>query len=200
MSGVTASGYAWFEEEYGGSLCLSGFCLTFARDLSPEETFCRIGVTAKPPGDPGDPPTDYPITAYAAIGGTVLLEENGYAGTLVEVTRRLSAGTVTAAVFVNVNADQQFVYAADGRLITGFEPDGPDSRWGADPDRLLAHMRELGMPTEEDEARAYLDADPEDEYDPIITALALAERATGVRLTADHLTRPALTGSAGHLY
>jgi hypothetical protein len=193
MSSGTAADYAWFDEKYGDSLCVSGFCLTFVRDLSPEEAFRRLGVTAEQVDDPDEPFTDHQISAHPAFGGTVLLEENGYAGTMTEVTRRLSPGTAMAAVFLNVNAHQQFVYAADGHLITGFEPDGPDARWGADPDRLLGFMRDLGMPTDE----ADLD---EDDDDPILTAFALAERATGVRVTADHLLRPALVGSAGHLY
>ncbi|WP_248960824.1 DUF6461 domain-containing protein [Sphaerisporangium perillae] len=197
MSGATAADYAWFDEEYGESFVITGFCLTFVKDVVPEEALRRIGVTPDPAAGLDDI-SGHPIAAYAAFGGTVLLEPNGFAGTMTEVVRRLSAGTAMASVFLNVNAHQQFLFAADGRLVTGFEPDGPDVRWGADPDRLLPYMSDLGMPTEEEEVDAALDDDEGD--DPILTTMALAERATGVRLTRDHLARPALIGSSGHLY
>ncbi|GAA3826456.1 hypothetical protein GCM10022226_53980 [Sphaerisporangium flaviroseum] len=195
MSGATAADYAWFEEEFGDSLCVSGFCLTFVRDVSPEEALHRIGVTAEQAKDVHKIPAEHLVTAYAVIGGTVLLEEEGYAGTLVEVTRRLSAGTIMAAVYHDGNLDRQFLYSADGHLITGFAPDGPGARWGGDPDRLVVQMRQLGMPT-----AGSLRDDDHERADPLLTALALAERATGVRLTRDHLTGPALMGSAEHLY
>ncbi|GGL02652.1 hypothetical protein Sme01_19730 [Sphaerisporangium melleum] len=197
MSDATAADYAWFDEEFGESFGSLGFCLTFVRDLDPEEALRRLGVTPRPV-TAADLATPETITAGPAIGGCTLLEVNGFAGTLTEVVRRLSAGTVTAAVFVNVNRDQQFVFAADGRAVTCFEPDGSDERWGDDPDRLLPQMLALGMPTKEDEAEAALDDDEGD--DPIITALALAERATGVRVTRDHLHALTLAGSVSHLY
>ncbi|WP_405140731.1 DUF6461 domain-containing protein [Sphaerisporangium sp. NBC_01403] len=211
MSGATAADYAWLGD-YDGYSGDSGFCVTFVHDLSPEEAFRRIGVTpAERAGDPFGPSLDRPIAACAAIGGTVLVETGGYAGTLAEVTRRLSEGTVTAAVHRGL--DPQFVYAADGQLVTGFEPDAPYLRWGRHPDRLLAHMRELGMPTGEDELHDQQDDDGRNDGhdesdestdagadDPVIAAVALAERATGVRVTAAHLARPALVGSAAHLY
>ncbi|MGW4640608.1 DUF6461 domain-containing protein [Sphaerisporangium sp. NPDC004334] len=192
MNGATAADYAWFDEEYEGW----PFCLTLVKDVDPEEALRRIGVTPLP-GSELEQVHDFPIAACPAIGGTALLEYNGFAGTLAEVIRRLSPGTVMAAVFLNVNADQQFVFAADGRLVTGFEPDGSDARWGDDPDRLLPQMLDLGMPTKDEEADAALD---DDDYDPILTVMALAERATGVRVTHEHLRRPAFAGSAAHLY
>lgn len=199
MSGPTAADYAWFDDEFGESLCVSGFCLTFVHDLSPEEAFERLGITPEKAETLDWGMVDHPVAAYAAIGGTVLLEDSGYAGTLTEVTRRLSAGTAMAAVFLDVESHQQFLYAADGHLVTGFETDGPDQRWGRAPDRLLDQMRELGMPLDEEAVEAYLDGG-DDGYDPVLTAFALAERATGVRVTAGHLRRPPLVGSARHLY
>ncbi|MFC4586049.1 DUF6461 domain-containing protein [Sphaerisporangium corydalis] len=194
MGGVTAADYAWFREEPGESLCRSGGCLTFVRDMSPEEAFHRLGVTPEPAGRGVVPdPTDGPghlISAYPAIGGTVLLEGGGYAGTLAEVTRRLSAGTAMAAVSLGTASGLEFLFAADGQAVTGFRPDEPHERWGRDPDRLLGHMRDLGMPVDGDD----------DGFDPLGAALALAERATGVRVTRAHLTVRPLTGSAEHLY
>ncbi|GAA2851229.1 hypothetical protein GCM10010517_08800 [Streptosporangium fragile] len=191
MSGATAADYAWFEEQYGGSLGVSGFCITFVRGLTPAEAFDRIGVTAGEGADADDFDLDeYPIIASTAIGGTILIEDNGFAGVQDHVAERLSRDTVTAAVFRNVNFDQQFVYAENGRVVLQFEPDGPDARWGGS-ERMLAHMRDLGMPLNEFD-------DPDEHY--LLTAFALAERATGVRLLPTHIEEPALIGTAEHLY
>ncbi|RCG22797.1 hypothetical protein DQ384_34935 [Sphaerisporangium album] len=221
MADATAADYAWFEEKYGDSLWASGFCLTFVRDLSPEEAFRRVGVAGRPADDPGKTSDARPIAAYAAIGGAVLLEDEGRAGTLTEVTRRLSAGTVTAAVCHDAEDGPQFLFAADGHLVTGFEPGAPDGRWGASPDRLLPQMRALDLPTDHDDAgepaegvadhhadhhaHHYADdmapdTDEDTAADALLAAMALAERVTGVRLTWRHLARPALVGSAAHLY
>ncbi|GII78584.1 hypothetical protein Sru01_35660 [Sphaerisporangium rufum] len=176
MSDATASDYAWFTETYRGSLCVSGFCLTLVRDLSPAEVLARIGGTGA-----GDPP----LHAYAAAGGAALLEPAGHAGTLAETTRLLSRGTATATVALDAAGALSFLYAVDGRLVTGLA-DGGTTRFGAAPDRLRHQLREI--------CRA---GDPPA---PVPAALALAERAAGVRLAPGHLCGPALTGSAGHLY
>ncbi|MFI6323697.1 DUF6461 domain-containing protein [Nonomuraea sp. NPDC050556] len=187
---VTADDYAWFDE-HDVSLAMA-FCATFVRGLTPAEVFARLGIFADPEAEVEDFADEGGITAAAVEGGTILVEPNGYACTLDAVARRLSVGTVTAAVFLNVNAHQQFVYAADGRVVTWFETDGPDARTGSDPDRLLAEMVELGMPVE--------DTDPDEDWgDPILMALALAERVTGVRLTPQSIDEPELIGSTAHL-
>ncbi|WP_344934925.1 DUF6461 domain-containing protein [Sphaerisporangium flaviroseum] len=93
-----------------------------------------------------------------------------------ENASRLSEGTVLAAVFVNVNLDQSFVYAVDGRVVETFEPDYPET----DVAELLPHLHALGMPTDGEEY----------EGDSILAGLALAERVTGVRLTSQHIGSP----------
>jgi hypothetical protein len=188
----TPDDYAWFEHD---DLNAIGFCITFVRDLSPEEALQRLGVPAEPwTGDVADPNV---ISAATADGGSILIEVNGFAGTSRPVAARLSAGTRTASVSLNLNLDQSFVHAVDGQVVTVFEPDYPSDRSGALPDLLLPHMLDLGMPTQdatEDEE------DREDWGDPVLVALALAERVTGVRLTREALEAPSLTGSSAHLY
>ncbi|GII84295.1 hypothetical protein Ssi03_22850 [Sphaerisporangium siamense] len=208
MADATAADYAWFEEKYGDSLWVSGFCLTFVRGLSPEEAFARIGVTsatatAHPvspdlaaPGHPAAPDVaadGRPIAAYAAAGGTVLLEDGGRAGTLAEVTRRLSAGTVTAAVHLDADDGRQFVFAADGQVVAGYEPGLPTAPWGASPGLLPSPDGVAPAPSGDLADLPSADL-------AVLAAFALAERVTGVRLTWRHLARPALTGSAAHLY
>ncbi|GII65071.1 hypothetical protein Skr01_51560 [Sphaerisporangium krabiense] len=179
MSGATAADYAWFVKECEERS--DGFCVTFVRDLSPEESLHRIGATL------GDISGEWGIEACATSGGTVLIDY-GYA----ELPNLLSRGTATARVFTNGSLDEDFVYSVDGVVVTKFEPCFPDSRRGSDPDRLLAHMRELGMPVDE-EAPDYFPT-------RIMGVLALAERATGVHLSPACYAMPTIVGSIDHLY
>ncbi|MEV6866618.1 DUF6461 domain-containing protein [Streptosporangium subroseum] len=191
MSGATAADYAWFNEQYGESLGVSGFCITFVKDLTPLETFNQIGVTGEESDDVDDIDgfDEYPISASTAVGGTILVEEGGYACSLSDVAKRLSRDTVTATVFRNVNFDQTFIQAENGSVVLTFDPDRPYDR-SCHSDRMLSHMRDLGMPLEESDA-------PDANY--ILTAFALAERATGVRLLPTHIEEPALFGTTEHL-
>ncbi|MEU9887606.1 DUF6461 domain-containing protein [Sphaerisporangium sp. NPDC051017] len=174
MSGVTLDEYDWF------STSDLGFCFTFVRGLTPEEAFQRIGVELLTDENEDDEDVlGGVLRAESADGGALLIEENGYAGTMDELLRPLSAGTAVASVFRNGEFDQTFVYYEDGREILGFDPQFPgDSRSGAEPDRHLGDMRDLGLVAE----------DGEDGPDAgVEAALALAERLTGVRATPDEL-------------
>ncbi|MFG1686811.1 DUF6461 domain-containing protein [Nonomuraea sp. NPDC049269] len=188
---MNADDYGWFDD-HDESLAMA-FCITFVRGLTPQEAFDRLGITADPEADIENLLDEGVVAASAVEGGAILIEPNGFAGIQESVTKPLSAGTVIASVFLNVNADQHFVYAADGQVVTRFEPDCPGSRSGTDEDRLLAHMVELDMPIED------VDDDDEDWGDPIHTAFALAERVTGVRLTPRALDNAVLIGSTKHL-
>lgn len=173
-----AEDYAWFVEACEKES--DGVSATFVRNLSAEEALRRIGAT------PGDTSGEWGVAAYAAYGGIVLVDY-GYA----ELPEAFSRGTEAATVFAGLN-DEDFAYMANGVVVTRFEPYLPGWRQGSDPDRLLAHMRDLGMPVEE-EAPDY--------YQVRITrALALAERATSVHLSPAHYAIPAIVGSVDHLY
>ncbi|MEV4164016.1 DUF6461 domain-containing protein [Nonomuraea dietziae] len=176
--GAPAESYAWFVEACERES--DGFSATFVRNLSAEEALRRIGVT------PGDVSGEGGIEAWAASGGAVLVDY-GY----VELPEALSRGTEAATVFSGFG-EEDFVYTVDGVVVTRFELYLPDWRQGSDPDRLLAHMRDLGMPVEEE--------DPDYYRVRITRALALAERATSVHLSPAHHAIPAITGSVDGLY
>lgn len=125
MGGAAAMEYAWFVEEYQKDSDLIG--VTFVRGLSPEEALHRIGAT------PGDISREVGIAAYVGDGGAVLIDYRGE-----PLPEALSRGTEMARVITGVTMDEYFV--------TEFEPCFPGDRNGSDPDRLLLHMRELGMP------------------------------------------------------
>ncbi|MBE3014822.1 hypothetical protein IL992_37450 [Microbispora sp. NEAU-D428] len=83
-------------------------------------------------------------------------------------------------------ARQDFAYALDGELVTGFDPNRPGTRWGTTPNRLNRHLRELGI-----------DPASDDWIDNAIQAvLALAGRISEVVVTPAHVERPVL-GAAG---
>ncbi|GAA3575247.1 hypothetical protein GCM10022419_065450 [Nonomuraea rosea] len=172
MGGVSPMDYAWFIEEYQTDSDLIG--VTFVRGLSPEEALHRIGAT------PGDTSREVGIAAYAGDGGAVLIDYHCQ-----PLPETLSQGTEMARVITGITMDEHFVYSVDGVVVTEFEPFFPGDRNGSDPDRLLAHMRELRMP---------LDGEA-DSRTSIALALALAARATGVALTPIHYGAEPIVGS-----
>jgi hypothetical protein len=153
------SGYDWLDDE--------AFCATFVRGLTPHEALTRLGIDIFDGDDEEGDFEEGLICARPAEGGTILSESNGFAGTLPEVLRPLSAGTVTASVFVNVNMVASFDHYADGRHILTFDP-----LFGGDedgiPEDYLADRIELGLAGDKSEGG-------------LAAALLLAERITEVR-------------------
>ncbi|GIH91071.1 DUF6461 domain-containing protein [Planobispora siamensis] len=100
----------------------------------------------------------------------------------------LSRGTETARLVAGTTIDEEFVHTADGMVTTRFEPYSPCDREGADPDRLLFHMRNLNLPLNGEEL-----PDTRTTRD---LALVLASRVTGVNLTPAHHAMTPIVGSA----
>jgi hypothetical protein len=164
--------YAWFVEEYQKDSDLIG--VTFVRGLSPEEALHRIGAT------PGDISREVGIAAYAGDGGAVLIDYH-----CEPLPETLAQSTEMARVITGITMDEHFGYSVDGVMVTEFEPFFPGDRNGSDPDRLLSHMRELGMP---------LDGEADTRTSTAL-AIALAARATGVTLTPTHFAAEPIVGS-----
>lgn len=155
------NGYDWLDDE--------AFCATFVRGLTPHEALARLGIDVCD-GDDDEGIDEGLISARSAEGGTILSEWNGFAGTLDEVLRPLSAGTVTASVFVNVNRVASFVHYVDGREVLSFDPLFPGDEDDM-PEEYLADRIELGLVGDKSEGG-------------LAAALLLAERITGVRPNA----------------
>ncbi|NUT39579.1 MAG: hypothetical protein HOV86_06275 [Thermoactinospora sp.] len=185
MSGATAATYEWLRQGFTDGVGDTWLCLAFVRDVTPEGALRRIGVT---PGTSGD--SGFGIAAHRARGGTVLAE-HGWGEIAYDSSHVLSEGTSAAAVSATIKGSD-FTHAVNGRLITTFSLYSYRYREGDDPDRLLSHVRDLGLHAEVD--------DPGFAEDPVSSALALAERATGVHLSRAHYARPALFGSVDHLH
>ncbi|GAA1681199.1 hypothetical protein GCM10009733_092360 [Nonomuraea maheshkhaliensis] len=160
------SGYDWLDDE--------AFCATFVRGLTPHEALTRLGIDVFDGDDEEGDFEEGLICARPAEGGTILSEWNGFAGTLPEVQSRLSAGTVTASVFVNVNLVASFDHYTDGRKVLSFDPICGGNEDDL-PEDYLADRMELGLAG--DKAGGGLAA-----------ALLLAERITKVRPDATSAT------------
>lgn len=99
-------------------------------------------------------------------GWAVVVEPNGWAGSMPDVLQRLSVDGVAVNVFWNVNAVIRFSYARNGALVREFDGllyDSPD-----DP-----IPEEMGFRWVDDRPRA--------------SVLGVMERLTGVRLARDWL-------------
>jgi hypothetical protein len=164
------------------------FCLTFIKGVDEHEALRRMGAlpdtvatrTAEDVGRLHDFDHGYPTVASALPLGawTVVVEPSGFEGA--HLVEALSRGTEAVSVLRHDYASDSFGYAVDGRLVTGFDPTFPTSRYGADPDRLLPRMREVGF-TEGDEGRF---------EGPIARCLLVVEHITGVLPGFDALTGP----------
>jgi Family of unknown function (DUF6461) len=117
-------------------------------------------------GDDGD--DDGGIVQLDHLGGwTVIIEDNGYLGSLEENLGPLSANGTAVNVFWNVNMVTSFGYAVAGTVVRYFDPIGVDASTG-DP---LPEEAELHF---EDEAA-----------DAVGLALLLLERLTGTTIDGD---------------
>ncbi|MGV9776751.1 DUF6461 domain-containing protein [Streptosporangium sp. NPDC003464] len=154
--------YSWLDDD--------AFCATHVRDLTPHEALARLGIEVFDGDDEEGEIDEGLICAHPAEGGTILSEFNGFAGTLDEVLRPLSAGTVTASVFVNVNRVADFVHYADGHKVLSFDPLIPHPEADAQAD-YLADRIELGLVHGNSEGG-------------LVAARQLAEHITGVRPNA----------------
>lgn len=182
---ATAQDYAWFGKDFPAE-----YCITLARGVTPEEFLTRIGAEVESFTRDADGLMHFsghgdglPIGATTVIGEdgpwTLGVEWNGYAGVTEEIMLPASAGTRIVSHFCNVNAHDRFLWYEDGETRLEFEPLFADSRWGAESEAIADEMVEAGFDL----------SDAEDRSIERVTeaAFALAERITGVRLTAEVL-------------
>ncbi|WP_189135467.1 DUF6461 domain-containing protein [Wenjunlia tyrosinilytica] len=171
-----------------------GFCVTFARDVEPDELLVRMG------GDPGaavslsaaeaetrelEDEDAGPIVRVGSYPGWAFAVEIwGAHGTRDEVVRAVSAKTEAVVLLRNANAVKRFVHAQDGVIVCSFDVDLPHLRTGSDPDRLLPHMERVGLAPE---------IGPD--VDASQAMLSLAVSAFGVGLPRDEVQSGVLPAS-----
>lgn len=165
-------GYAWVEP-------LEAYCFTAVIGLDADEVITRLGA------DPLDCrrltfeecfwTVDAPQWAQVGSldGGVLVAEHNGWRGE--EAAPVLSAQARAACFCRDVSAAMCFSHAVDGIVLAAFDPLlEPAPTLGADPgclDGLLSGLA-FGLDAAE------------------VSAMALLERVTGVRVNAEWLHRP----------
>jgi hypothetical protein len=200
---ATADSYAWITHEGYSGLRISGLSVIFVRDRDHASLPGALGLPM--PVDeasmltPGGP---FIASVYAHPAGATVVERGGYVGALRPVMEGLSIGAVAASVSKTFETDIYFAYAEDGEVISVFNIDDPAVRHGRSPDAIAAHIADLGFPTFDDD----LEEDEDEEEDTgkrqlaLCSALALATRLTGLRLTEDQLAAPLPRYSTSSLY
>jgi len=186
---ATARDYTWFTRDFDPV-----YCITLIRGLGPREFLSRIGAEIEPQTRDvaGLEQLRYefdglhhrmPIGATAVLGDgglwTLGVEWNGFAGVTEEIMRPASTGTRIVSHFRNENAADYFHWYEDGEVRLDFEPLFAYSRTGPEADAIAEQMVESGFDLRDTEDRTY-ELHTE-------ASFALAERLTGVRLTAEVL-------------
>jgi hypothetical protein len=107
------------------------FCLTAVQGLTVDEALERFdgcpGWAVADLAELGNRaaavyPDDLPTVVADEVDGWVLLaESNGWHGAKTSVLQRLSAGTVVASAFWNVNRDSTISLARDGEVLAAFD-------------------------------------------------------------------------------
>ncbi|SET57973.1 DUF6461 domain-containing protein [Nonomuraea wenchangensis] len=135
------------------------------------------------------------VVQAGAGGWSVAVELRGFQATLAEPLIGLSRGCEVVAVGRHDYAEDSFVYAVDGEVVTSFTPHLPGTRWGSDPDRINELMRESGLPPEKLDDEVW-EATWDDMYSNRISrAFLLAAEITGVVFTPSSLDGLLLVGT-----
>ncbi|MFC4531761.1 DUF6461 domain-containing protein [Sphaerisporangium dianthi] len=183
------------------------WCLTFVRGIEEAEALRRLGareesirlLSYRELTDEGLFP--HTVLAGRLDAWVVIIERNGSAAMQLNVLQALSAGTELVCVFRHDYANDLFVYAIDGEILTSFDPRKPGWRDGSDPDRLLDTMREVGIDPAHVPGNYVQHDDENEEFNirrPAVDgALMLAARLTGVVLSQSVLNGPLLGGVVG---
>ncbi|MEU6895899.1 DUF6461 domain-containing protein [Streptomyces sp. NPDC046557] len=199
MTSATAADYSWIRSPaspfaYGLEV---GYTLTLVRGISPSELFRIVGAEPRDEECEGlgdlifeqqeflDEFEEWPdafLTGAFTVPGkggewTLALEFGGDLGTRPRLMEALSAGTRAVSHSSNGGKPMDFFHwYEDGELRTTFE--WPADRSGSTPDELNAMMGAVGL-------NSSGDTDPS--VDTKAAVMALAERLTGVRVTAQLL-------------
>jgi hypothetical protein len=202
MNSVTAHDYAWIRTSpLFRHMMGSGYTLTLVRGRSPQEVLRAMEAEPRGTGEGAaglieaddahraEVDHDYWDESYVAgafeVPGengdwTVVLGFDGGLG--MQCAETLSQGGRVVAHSSNGGKPiHLFHWFEDGELRTTFE--GPSARQGSSPDELVPVLREVGFPLTPEGGH--------DESAPVVdgkaAVLALAERLTGIRVTASLL-------------
>ncbi|MGW2145842.1 DUF6461 domain-containing protein [Nonomuraea bangladeshensis] len=168
------------------------YCVSFVRDLPPEEALRRFGVDEETMEEGvtfgevdlrsaesmRDDSAGY-IGAARVGDWTVVIEPGGWRMAVDDtIYTRVSRGTAVVSVCCHEYAEDTFAYIVDGTRVVSFDPMFPEERSGSDPDRFVMKMHEVGLDPDHD-----IDG-PGIDY-PMESSFALASSITGLSLSTD---------------
>jgi hypothetical protein len=130
-----------------------------------------------------------------ADGWSVAVEPLGWYAVLPEFRDKLSRGCEMVAVSRHDYAEDHFVHAIDGELLTGFIPRSSTYRWGRAPDALNKALSSVGFPTLDLDDAARETAWDRIYKDRVARAFAVAAEITGVPFTPDLIDGTLLAGA-----
>lgn len=196
---ATAADYPWVFEWNHGLMSL-GYCLTFIRELTPDEVLDRWGVRQREHIQGALPIAERAAETWDSVGSrelfvavtpadgwSVMFEWNGFAGVTQWIMAPVSAGTSTVSHYLNALGVSHFMWLEDGEVVLSFEPLFPFRRLGSRADDLGPEMVEAGFDLREGPERTF--------DNPTGTAFALAERITNVRVTPSFLEGAIFVGA-----
>ena len=127
-----------------GSLTGASFCFTLVEGLAASEVLARFGATPAPEGDGllGEEPL---VGVTRAGRWAIALELESSLGADPAVLCALSRGTRAVSVDRVLDSHVHLSLAEDRVLVTSLITIPPRTRQGADPDRLLPVLREVGL-------------------------------------------------------
>jgi hypothetical protein len=173
-----------------------GFCITLAEGLTPSRMLEAYGVDSHQATvldiegmtdwlDGEELDESAPVVRAGQVGSCAFAFESvTFEGGRSPVLRRISDGGRAASFLWMPGELSFFAYYVDGEFVTGFE--GPASRQGSDPDRLLGPMRCVGLDPVEGVDATQLDS--------VVAALRLMQIEFGVYVSGEAVDGPLLTG------
>jgi hypothetical protein len=183
MMPASARDYSWIH----GTPLLVAACLTVVTGMTADDVLAdlcgdreeepmhgstaRFGVTRLPGG------SEMRIGVTQIPGALLMVEDNGFVGSLPDVLARLSAKGRAASMFWNVNEHNAFSFAENGELLGSV-----DLYDAEDPD----FANEIDLPVE---LRELFSAAGHEDADLHATGLALVATFTGVELRREDVAR-----------
>lgn len=183
---TTSADFAWWRDwrpEWA-----QAYCVTLMSDTTVERVLTSLRATKIDVAHGFDAFHARAVEAYDPVetlvgligvedGWVVMAEVNGFIGVTERLIGPLSPGRTIVSHFRNVNAVYRFHWWLDGALLIDIDLLFPHDRFGADPDKLLADIDDVGVSLNNP------DGEPAD-VDHDAAGFALIQRITGVSCTA----------------
>lgn len=199
---MAAAGIEWMADP---EVTTTGFCVTFAKDLTPTALLRRFGCAGELLGErtaretaglmvaeDRTPLGEADAVIRAGLSGAWAFAVEGHSGWGLDpaTVRAVSAGTESVTFFVGVTGRNMFVFAEDGTRTAFFEVGEPELV-DALPERVRPALLASGLMLRGGAAAEFHDAP---DYPELRLTLRMAHLAWGLDLSREAFDGPLLTG------